>query len=275
MDQTYLNDALVALGLPEGQILKISTGDSVILVTSNWNSGGVAGVVIAFLVLVAGVLVAWLKNHKNESDDERLLRPAIEALRKRLGICRQDGFYLSYEAGPLWHRRKRFSCILRNEIEAAARLSLTQDFDVKSFNAFCHCIEYSSFSMKGESRFSLKGGGAEQPMSQQYNVLCDWLLEISRNLIEPEILTRWRDGKLSAAQAADKDLESGMLESERQGAAKQQFVYFKKRVAQVRLWMDHDRLLWHRLKRVAMDYMGEIARICDMRFDPRRLSNRL
>jgi predicted outer membrane repeat protein len=271
LDERILNDALIAHGLPMGQILKFSASDSVVVVTSSWDTGIIAGMVIAILVLVAAVLIIWLQTQKNESDSERLLRTAIESLRKRLGICKRDGFYLSYEAGPLWRRRNRTVYILRNEMEAAARLSLTQDFDVKSFDAFCQCIEYSSFVFHSiEYPNFVLSSGEEQPMPQppQYDALCDWLLEVSRNLIEPDILKRLRDCK---RPPADKDLESEILESERLLGAKQLFAYFKQRVAPVRLWLDHDRRLWQRLKRVAMDFTAEMALLFDARFDPHRI----
>ncbi len=273
LDQTILNDALIAHGLPQGQILKFSASDSVVVVTSSWDTGIVAGMVIAILVLVTAVLIRWLPNQKNESDSERLLRTAIESLRKRLGICKRDGFYLSYEAGPLWRPLNRTVYILRNEMEAAARLSLTQDFDVKSFDAFCQCIEYSSFVFHSiEYPNLVLSRGAEQPMSRppQYDALCDWLLEVSRNLIEPDILKRLRDCE---RPPADKDLESEMLESERLVGAKQLFAYFKERVALVRLWLDHDRRLWQELKRVAMEYTAEMALLFDARFESHRTSN--
>ena len=271
LDETTLNDALVTVGLPKGQILTISDGNSVIVVANSWNAGLIATVIIALLVLAAGVLMVWLRYQTRESEEEQLLRIAIDDLRKLLGIRKQDGFYLSSELGPLWRQRNRTIFILRNEMEAAARLSLTHDFDIKSFDAFCHCIEHSSFVLNciESSRSILHGGEAKKPMSQplQYDALCDWLLEVSKKLIEPEILKKWQNGR---RPTADEDFESGMLESERQDAAKKHVTYFKHRVARVSLWADHDRRLWQRLKLVATDYMGEMARLCDTRFDPHR-----
>jgi len=158
-------------------------------------------------------------------------------------------------------------------MEAAAQLSLTQDFDVKSFDAFCQCIEYSRFVFHSiEYPNFVLSRGAGQPMTPppQYDALCDWLLEVSRNLIEPDILKRLRDCE---RPPAENDLESEMLESERLVGAKQLFEYFKQRVALVRLWLDHDRRLWQELKRVAMEYTAEMALLFDARFESHRTSN--
>jgi hypothetical protein len=258
LNQATLNDALVANGLQKGQIQKVTVGNDVIVVIGGLSAGEVAGVVFAFLVLAAGLRAVWLRYQRNESDDERHLRLEIVALRKRLYLCKQDGFYLSYEAGPLWRRRDQTIFILRNEMEAAARLSLLQDFDVKSFDAFCHCIEYSDLI--------LHRGRFEQANSSSYqcDALYDWLLETCRILIEPVALQSRRGGQ---QPATNDDLEKGGKDECEQGSARQRFMYFKQRVAQARVWINHDRLLWHRLKRIAADYMDNISLICDTRFD--------
>ena len=267
LNQAALNDALAATGLPAGLIQRISVGDGTTVVVSGLGEAGVAGVasgvLIFFLALACGGLAAWARYRKNESNGERILRLEIAALRRRLGLCKRDGFYLSYEAGPLWRRRDRTVFILRNEMEAAARLSLLQEFDTKSFDAFCHCLEYSGFVLhRGE-------GEQEGSSPPQYQALCDWLLEICRTLIEPAILKRRRGCQGPAA--GDDDLEAGPEEEDEQGAARRRFAFFKRRVALARVWVDRNKQLWRRLKRVAMDYMDEIAPICDARRDsPRR-----
>jgi hypothetical protein len=256
LNQVTLNDALHANGLPSGQIQKVSVGNDVIVVISGLSAGEVAGIVFVFLILVVGVMVVrqlWLRYNRNESDDERQLRLEIIALRKRLGLCKHDGFYLSYEAGPLWRRRDQTVFIQRNEMEAAARLSLLQDFDVKSFDAFCHCIEYSYLVLH-------RGLAEEAKLSlNQYEELCDWLLETCRILIEPAALNRLRSCQ---QRAANDDLEKGVKGQ----VERLHFMYFKRCVAQARVWTNHNRRLWHRLKRIAMDYMDQISILCDSRF---------
>jgi hypothetical protein len=62
---------------------------------------GLAAGLVLFALLAAGVGVwAWLASRRHESEEERAIRVEVGALRKRLGICAGDGFYLSYEAGP-------------------------------------------------------------------------------------------------------------------------------------------------------------------------------
>ena len=44
-------------------------------------------------------------------------------------------------------------------------------------------------------------------------------------------------------------------------------MFFRRRVARARIWTERGGRLWRRLKLVALEYMGEIAPICDARFD--------
>ena len=266
LDPAALNDALTANGLPEGQIQEVRIGDGTTVVVTGLSAAGVAGVaasVACFALLLAGGLAAWVRFRKSEAEDERLLRLEVAALRRRLGLRNRDGFYLSYEAGPLWRRRDRSVFILRNEMEAAARLSLLLEFDVKSFDAFCHCLEYSNFVLRrGEA-----GGGRDGAAPPQYEALCEWLLETCRGLIEPAILRRRRvEGGRAPSEGGDgeADLEADPGDDDL-GEARRRFVYFKRRVALARVWVNHDRLLWRRLKGVAAEYMDEIAPICDTR----------
>jgi hypothetical protein len=267
LKQGTLKDALAANGLPAGEIRQVAVGDGLTVVVGGLDTGGVAGVAVGVSVFVVclafGGLAVWLQYRKNESDGERVLRLEIAALRKRLGLGNKDGFYLSYEAGPLWRRRDQTVFILRNEMEAAAQLSLLHDFDVKSFDAFCHCLEYSGFVLhRGEAEL-------ERSSPPQYAALCEWLLETCQALIEPAILRRRRAGGDLAAAAED-DLEAGAEEEDDQGAARRRFVYFKRRVALARVWVDHGGQLWRRLKRVALAYMEEMAPICETRRDEQR-----
>ena len=61
--------------------------------------------------------------------------------------------------------------IRRSQVEAATRLGAHQVFDLDHFDALC---------------FLLSEPESPQP-SRQYAALCEWLLEISEDLIRPDI----------------------------------------------------------------------------------------
>ena len=266
LNELQLNDALVVNGLPSGDLLSVHIGDSVTVVVGGLSAAQTAGVSVAgavFLVALVAIFVfVLLRYHKHESDEEKILREEIEWLRRRLCLSHNDGFYLSYEAAPLWRRREQTVFIMRNEMEAAARLSLLQDFDVKSFDAFCHCIEYSGFVLN-----RAQNSAQRVPKAEQYSALCNWLLEVCKDLIEPSILKKRRLDLL----AASADMMEGMgFEMEGPLAARGRFTFFQRRVSRARIWVDHNRKLWRQLRKIAIAFMDEIAPICDARFEALR-----
>ena len=198
----------------------------------------------------------------------------IIQLRNRLGIRRQDGFVLTSERAPLWQRRDRTVFILSAEIEAAARLALMMSFDVRNFDAFCHCIEYSAMTLQWENPAPSKTA------SLQYIALCDWLIDLCQRLIEPPVLKKYNRKASSlcsfsqstvftaASQEEDSsnmiDLDSEICNKE---GARERFLFFRQLVLRARIWQDHEQTLFLRLKEVASEYMDKIAPMCDARFD--------
>ena len=151
-------------------------------------------------------------------------------------------------------------------MDAAARLSLMLDFDVKSFDAFCHCLEYSSLLLQRSDHS--RHGASEAP---QYRALCDWILEVCKKLVEPAIL---KQQSSTASNLKSATTETGVdrpppLEDDEELAsgARGRFVFFRQKVARARIWTDHDRKLWRRLKSIAMSYMMKVSPICDARFE--------
>ncbi len=187
-----------------------------------------------------------------------------------MGLRKWDGFVLTSESPPFWYRRDRTVFILSSEIEAAARLALRMDFDVRSFDAFCHCVEYSPFTLKKDSPSPAKEG------SPQYNALCDWILAQCRKLIEPPILKsnrmalypshHWPSQSIESDEVTV-DIEGVQPDSRYGGDARELFMYFRLQVSRARIWQDHGQALFLRLKAVASEYMEQIAPMCDARFE--------
>lgn len=121
-------------------------------------------------------------------------------LRERLQIRSQDGFYLSTERLPSWRRRASAGvgagdlCVLRRGyVEAAARLDLWLDFDVRAFDALCVCLQGEPQPAPaiapgdGFGRTPSSASSAAVLRSPQYCRLCEWLLELSARLLDPAV----------------------------------------------------------------------------------------
>ena len=140
------------------------------------------------------------------------------------------------------------------------------DFDVRSFDAFCHCIEYSPFTL-------FKGSSAPAVVvSPHYSALCDWLLDLCCVLIEPPTL-KLSHSASSLRSSNASGLEDGMLEfngldNKIHGIdARERFMYFRRTVLRCRIWHNHNQGLFRRLKAAASCYMDQIAHLCDKRFE--------
>ena len=69
--------------------------------------------------------------------------------------------------------------IRRAYMEAAARLALWTDFDIRLFDAFCVCL-------LGEDELTERSGpGLVHSKSLQKRFLFEWLLALSAQLIDP------------------------------------------------------------------------------------------
>ena len=181
-------------------------------------------------------------------------------LRNRLSIRKQDGFALTSESAPFWRRRNKTVFMLSGEIEAAARLAMHTDFDVRAFDAFCHCVEYSPCTLSRDSPLLAK---QESP---QYQALCQWLLDICRELIEPPMLHCEAFRTLSISGLSGEDLENGGGFLGCSTTARERFIFFKNSVLKARIWKDNGQILFQKLKLVATEYMDKIAPLCDSRF---------
>ncbi len=99
----------------------------------------IVGLVVGFGAAVAACMVApyLLSRAQAESEEDRLLRAAVQALRERLGITLREGYMLSTETGAVlsarrwcWAPRARrlaeMTVVRRSYLESAARLALLE-----------------------------------------------------------------------------------------------------------------------------------------------------
>jgi hypothetical protein len=229
-----LNEQLAAVGLPQGAVsyYKVVAGSDssyqlplAVIIGSVF--AGLAGLALA------GYFV--LRHKAPESRDERALRRKIAELRTLFKITPGDGFYLSVEVLPLGARREHVSFLHNNWLEAAARLGLLQDFDVRHFDSLCTSLE---------------------GYSVQNTALCTWLLEIATFLIRPDV----------ASLQSKNELDEGLSNL----TVRERFNYFLTNVSKCQVWMSERGALFSKLKEVAQELMAEVATLCDLRTEEMR-----
>ena len=201
--------------------------------TSQWLAAGV-GLAVGALLLLLGLIVYIVSRRRHETPEERQLRIAITELRTRLCITAADGFLLSSErsrgfSAVCQHSRQPV-VIQRSFVEAAARLSLLQDFDIHQFDAFCIFLRCSRND----------DGNAENSAPPEYHALCNWLLDICRTLIRPAF-----------AGLGEAGVDSSLVDSDCSLPNDERFPYFVNRVCKSRVWSDMGGWLFQRLRHVA------------------------
>jgi hypothetical protein len=131
-DSATVNAQLLRAGLPAAT--SISAGvraETVVQVETKTSPVGpiiAASVAAAVVAVLAGVCV-WRATRDTASEEEKRLRGAAASLRKRLRIGREDGHLVSGEAAPWGRGRGEVVHLQQGHMDAAARLSLYQDFD--------------------------------------------------------------------------------------------------------------------------------------------------
>jgi hypothetical protein len=205
---------------------------------SQWLAAGV-GLAVGASLLLVGLITFVIFRRSSESPEERQLKTTIVELRTRLRITAADGFLLTSERSSgfsascqHWHRSPPV-VIQRSFVESAARLSLFQDFDIHQFDAFCICLRCSR---------GIGDENAENSAPPEYYALCDWLLDICRALVRPDL-----GGAGDGGSFANSDC---VLPTD------ERFPYFQKRVCRARVWSDMGGSLFQRLRQIAQ------ARFC-------------
>ena len=224
---------LVSLGLPQAVIesvsssLPYSSGTSV----QPW----VIAVCITggfFMLSLVLALTLWASLRNRGSEEEKLLSNKVLEIRRDLKISRKDGFLLTSERPSFFERHMEIVFLRKSHLEAAARLALSQDFDLQLFNSFC-------LSLEGES---LAGG------KDRHRALSEWLLEKAVALIRPDLILE------------------GSVDQKMTTSYSERFRYFVDRVSKARIWAE-DLELFSRLQSRAQDFMDEMASLCDLRYN--------
>jgi hypothetical protein len=252
LDSTKLNAQLNLQGLPActGLSAKLQTplrtGET--SVSDQWNQWATIGIVLGTVIM--GLIVIQVSRRRKGSPEERELQQAVAALRVRLHITQKDGFVLSSEGAPtLWRwrwlsstarRRQTLGFVQKGHAEAAARLSLLQDFDVSQFDGFC-------LSLEGERSFGSDGRDGVEAQTP-YELLCEWLLELSASLIQPGVSGHCHGGGESGGSGHVGNAARLSAGAQCPLGVERRFPFFVKRVCPARIWIDDGGALFRRLK---------------------------
>jgi hypothetical protein len=142
--------------------------------------GAVAGAfVVAVCLACAAARCSARRAASSIDEEEAKFRAAVEALRDRLLLTRPEGFFLNTDRLSTWRSAvckvtgkaaagaEGVIYLQRSHLEAATRLGLLRDdADAKLVNALCVCVH-------------------GRPVQERR--LSDWLLEVSRGLLDPTL----------------------------------------------------------------------------------------
>ena len=180
----------------------------------------------------------------------------------------RNGFVLSSEPVPWSWRQRDIVHVQKSNVEAAARLALYQDFDVKQLNAFCLCIEGERRVRQapGDGSFAFRrSSGSVESAGEPYELFCDLILEVSTELIRPDVCKGGGGGGGDAAQiprvgSGSSRSDSSVLGVRRRSAraegegdacplpVEKRFRYFLSSVSRARVWQDDEHALFRRLQ---------------------------
>ena len=221
--------------------------------TSQWLAVG-AGLAATALLLLLILTWYFLANRRIESAEERQLRQSITALRNKLGITVSNGFSLTSEHNNLrtmmcLRQQQSVTVLQHSYVEAAARLSLFQDFEVYKLDAFCLCLQCSCPSDQLDS-------------SPIYQALCNWFLELSLDLVRPSLPSADFRENDEAAKLSQRNLSCALPEEQR-------FPYFLKFVIKCRIWSDSGGTLFERLKGSAQVFAARMLLVTKIVLSPK------
>jgi hypothetical protein len=94
-----------------------------------------------------------------------------------------------------------------------------------------------------------------------YSALCDWLIELSLDLIKPKVLPS--SSSCSCLTATEKFCREAFLKSNL--PMEERFNYFKNQICKARIWDSNGGQLLQRLQKRVGQFMEEIALLCDER----------
>ena len=132
--------------------------------------------------------------------------------------------------------------------------SCLQEYDTSQFDALCLCLECGTAESVGPTT--------------AYATLCDWLLDLSLDLIRPTLPTFPTSGVKTQLSTQDSEREIGGTQSGCKLRLEERFPYFTRRVCKARIWSDKEGALFSRLQDKAARYMEEISELCHTRCAP-------
>ena len=231
-----LNIYLAEMGLPQGAVSSVelrSSYESSLLPIDLIVGVVVAGVSCLVLVIT---MIFCLSRKKPETEDEKALRLKISELRALFNTTQSDGFFFSSERLPLGTRRECVNFLHKSWFDAAARLGLLQDFEVRHFDSLSTCLE---------------------GYKVQYDALSSWILDIATFLIRPNISIH-NSGEMFGGGLSNLTLH-------------QRFDFFLTKVNKCHIWTNDRGELFGRLKSVAQELMKEVVTLCDLRIEELRM----
>ena len=249
-----LSRALLLNGLPPCEILFaaiLSSGDDLNPVQLR-NLILALGLIIGALLIMGTVLCWSLTKRRTENRDAIILRMKVSEIRSKLLIGRKNGFILQNERVPFLTKTK-FVFMNLVYIEAAANIELKKSFDLRHFDAFCHCFESDTARLLSEKVLM------SNISSPQYEALCSWLLQICKDLIDPNAGTGNNPSSDGFASAPKNSRE--------------RYAYFEK-ICTAQIWKNDDGKLFKELKLIANQFMESISQECDARFESIRKETR-
>ncbi len=123
-----------------------------------------------------------------------------------------------------------------------------QEYDCTQFDGLCLCLESEVNHLN-----------AVKQVDSEFKRLCDWLLDLSLELIRPEALSSTAGPANQALTTCSDSIHRCQLRVE------ERFPYFVKRVAQARIWIDCDGILFEKLQKAVETFMLDTAVLCDRR----------
>ena len=237
-----LSRGLFSQNLPAGRLDSVS-----ILGKSSQNPqniqativGAVFGVAVFFICLA--FLWFWFFMRKRLDVEEAALALKMRQLRARFRLTKKDG-YIFHSEKRWWDRGLGVIHLRQGHLEALARFALHQEFDLVQFNGMCNFVEEEDFF---EQR------GAHSSLKSRYQDLCEYILEVSTQLIVPDI-----PRSIDKFRAPD-DIS-------------RRYRYFFNMVMKANIWQN-DSQLFESLKAAASKFMDEISDLCRVRHEKLRL----
>jgi hypothetical protein len=243
-----LNNALLSRGLPPAQITSVS------VLSSEMNSDPpklrevilIFGVIIGTLLVIGAALIWTLMHTKKIDNDEISFQRRVAEMRSKLLIEKKHGFILQNERAPFFTNNKKIVFLNRVYVEAATRIDMHADFDLRSFDALCHCLDFRDLVPVSENVATMR-----DVSSLQYGALCKWLLQVSKELIDPDHET-----------LGEQDSVFGVSKPQ---SSRARFAYFEK-VCKAQIWKQNHDELFVTLKDIAHSFMEIISLQCEARF---------